>query len=96
MESPSLADGLAGPVEPGSITIPLAQKYIDEFVLVTEDEIRNAVAYAWECYKERIEGSAATALAALLYGKITARPAIVVLTGGNIQPEVHARIIQHE
>jgi threonine dehydratase len=96
VELPSLADGLAGPVEPGSITIPLAQKYIDEFVLVTEDEIHNAIAFTWQCYKERIEGSAATALAAVLYGKISARPAIVVLTGGNIQPEVHARIIQHE
>jgi threonine dehydratase len=96
VELPSLADGLAGPVEPGSITIPLAQEYIDEFVLVSEDKIRNAIAYAWQCYKERIEGSAATALAAVLYGKISARPAIVVLTGGNIQPEVHARIIQRE
>jgi threonine dehydratase len=96
IELPSLADGLAGPVEPGSMTIPLAQEYIDDFILVTEEEIRHAIAHAWQCYKERIEGSAATALAAVLYGKISTRPAIVVLTGGNIQPEVHARIIQSE
>lgn len=94
-ELPSLADGLAGPVEPGSLTIPMAQEYIDEFVLVTEAQIRNAIVYAWEYYHERIEGSAATALAAVLRGKISTRPAIVVLTGGNIQPEVHAGIIRH-
>jgi threonine dehydratase len=95
-ELPSLADGLAGPVEPGSITIPLAQKYIDEFVLVTEQDIRRAIAYAWQLYTEQIEGSAATALAAVLYGKVTTRPAIVVITGGKIQPEIHTRIVNCE
>jgi len=96
VELPSLADGLAGPVEPGSVTIPLTRETIDVFVLVTEEEIRDAIAHAWQCYNERIEGSAAAALAAVLSCKISARPAIVVLTGGNIQPEVHARIIQSE
>jgi threonine dehydratase len=95
-ELPSLADGLSGPVEPGSVTIPLTQEYLDDFVLVTEDEIRQAIVYAWQHYTEIIEGSAATALAAALSGKITARPAIIVLTGGNIQPEVHTRIFHSE
>ena len=92
IELPSLADGLAGPVEPGSVTIPLAQKYIDDFVLVSEQDIRQAIAYSWQMYKERIEGSAATALAAVLYDKVPSRPAIVLITGGNIQPEVHTWI----
>jgi threonine dehydratase len=95
-ELPSLADGLAGPVESGSVTIPLAQKYIDEFVLVTEHDIRRAITYAWQQYAERIEGSAATALAAILYGKVKTRPAVVLLTGGNIQPEIHTRIVNRE
>jgi threonine dehydratase len=96
VELPSLADGLAGPVEPGSVTIPLVREYIDDFLLVTEHDIRRSIAYAWQRYHERIEGSAATALAAVMYGKVTARPAIVILSGGNIQPEVHTRIIQSE
>jgi threonine dehydratase len=95
-ELPSLADGLAGPVEPGSVTIPLAQKYIDSFILVSEEEIRRAIVFAWQRYGERIEGSAATALAAVIFGKIPDRPAVVLLTGGNIQPEVHTRIIKNE
>jgi threonine dehydratase len=83
-------------VEPGSVTIPLAKQYIDDFVLVTEAEIRHAIAHAWHHYAEQIEGSAAAALAAILSGKISNRPAIVVLTGGNIQPEIHMRIIHGE
>jgi len=92
-ELPSLADGLSGPVQVGSVTIPMVRRYLDDFVLVSEDEIRRAVALVWERYRERIEGSAAAALAAVLYGKIKARPAVVVISGGNIQPELHQEII---
>jgi threonine dehydratase len=93
MELPSLADGLAGPVEEGSVTIPIVKNYVTDFILVTEIEIRKAIKYAWVTYKERIEGSAAVSLAAVLSGKIPDKPALVVLTGGNITPEDHALII---
>ena len=90
---PTLADGLSGPVEHNSITIPLVRRLVDDFVLVSEEEISRAIAYAWHKHSERIEGSAAAGLAAVLYGKVSARPAVVVVTGGNIQPQVHARIV---
>jgi len=93
LELDSLADGLAGPVETGSVTIPLVQRYVDDFLLVSEEEIAEAIAYAWRKHHEQIEGSAAVSLAAILSGKISERPAVAILTGGNIQPEVHARII---
>lgn len=92
-ELPSLADGLSGPVETNSVTIPIIRKYIDDIVLVTEDEIRYAIMYAWDRYSERIEGSAAAALAAIIFERITDRPAVVIITGGNIQPEIHSEII---
>ncbi len=94
VELPSLADGLAGPVEDGSVTIPMARHYIDDFVLVTEDEIAQAIAFAWHRYNERIEGSAGVALAAVLTDRVNYRPAVVMLTGGNIQPEEHVKIIE--
>jgi threonine dehydratase len=94
VEYDSLADGLAGMVEPGSITIPMVQKSAAGFILVSEEEISQAIAYSWYHYGERIEGSAAAALAAVLSDKVTSRPAVVVLTGGNIQPEVHRQICQ--
>jgi threonine dehydratase len=93
VELPSLADGLSGPVEEGSLTIPLIRKYCDDFVLVTEEEIRSAIRYAWQRYGERIEGSGAVTLAAALTGKVTARPAVLVITGGNIPAELHQLII---
>lgn len=93
VELPSLADGLSGPVEAGSLTIPLIRKFADDLVLVTEEEIRSAIHYAWQRYGERIEGSAAVSLAAATAGRITARPAVVIISGGNIQVELHEQII---
>jgi threonine dehydratase len=93
VELPSLADGLAGPVEPGSVTIPLTRQVVDEFLLVSEQQIAHAIAYAWKHYQQRIEGSAAVALAAVLNGQVSSRPAVIIITGGNIQPEVFDKII---
>ncbi|RPJ46702.1 MAG: pyridoxal-phosphate dependent enzyme, partial [Chloroflexi bacterium] len=97
VELESLADGLAGAVEESSITIPLARRLVDDFVLVTEDQISRAVAYAWQKHGEMIEGSGAVGLAAVMSGVIEKRrpeegPLVIVITGGNIQPEVHARL----
>lgn len=96
VELPSLADGLAGPVEEGSITIPLVRQYVDDIVLVNESEITNAIRYAWEKYHERIEGSAAVSLAAILNNRVIDRPTVLVLSGGNIQPKVHQEIVGGE
>lgn len=92
-ERPTLADGLEGPVEKGSLTIPLVRSLLDEIVLVEEIEIEHAVGLAYQRYGEVIEGSAAAALAGAQSGKIIHRPLVVLLTGGNIQPEVHQKIV---
>ncbi len=91
---PSLADGLAGAVERNSITIPLVKKYVDDLILVSEDEITHAIAYAWHNYREKIEGSAAAALAAILQHKILDGPVVCLISGGNIQTEIHERIVR--
>jgi threonine dehydratase len=93
VELESLADGLAGAVEEGAITIPLVKQVVDDFVLVSEEEIGRAIAFAWRRYGERIEGSAAVSLAAARRFATPERPAIVLLTGGNIQPETHAGLL---
>ena len=93
LELPSLADGLSGPVEANSLTIPLIRKYADDLVLVTEPEIRSAIRYAWQRYGERIEGSAAVSLAAVISGKVSTPPAVVIISGGNIQAELHQQIL---
>jgi threonine dehydratase len=96
VERESLADGLAGAVEEGAMTIPLVHRFISDFVLVTEEQIIQAVAYAWKQHGEVIEGSGAVALAVVLSGTAERlalpRPCVAVISGGNIQPEVHAVI----
>lgn len=95
-ELPSLADGLAGPLEPNALTIPLIRRFVDDFILVSEAQITEAIRFAWKQYQQRIEGSAAAALAAILSSEVTARPAVVIISGGNIQPEVHTQIVTVE
>jgi threonine dehydratase len=91
---PSLADGLTGEVENSSVTIPMIKQLVDDIVLVSEDEIARAIAFAWYVYEEKVEGAGAVGLAAILSNKINARPALVVVSGGNVQPEVHNEIIE--
>ena len=91
-ELPSLADGLAGKIDDSSITIPLIRKFIDSFVLVSEQEISEAVAYIWDRYGEIIEGSAAVPVAVTMQKKNQLPTAVVVITGGNIHPDVHASL----
>ena len=90
---PTLADGLSGAVEDGSITIPMIEQYVDDFLLVTEEEIQRAMACAWYVYREKIEGSAAVGLAAILEGKVNERQSVVIISGGNVQSEIHEKIV---
>lgn len=91
---PTLADGLAGEVEPGSVTIPMVKQLADEIVLVSEEEIAYATAFAWHVYGEKLEGAGAVGLAGVLSGKVEERPAVVFVSGGNVQPEVHAEVVE--
>src|ERR1051326_2350385 len=82
---PSIADGIAGNIDLRTITFPLIQKYVDEVVLVSEEEIKAAIYDL--LYREKLlaEGSAAAAYAAASFHKIPITgPAVAVITGGNI------------
>ncbi len=93
VEGESLADGLAGAVEEGSVTLELIRQNVDEMVLVTEEEISRAIAFAWRRYGERIEGSAAVALAAARRIHQPGQLAAVLISGGNIQPATHEKLL---
>ncbi len=95
-DRPSLADGLTGAVEADSITIPLVKDLVDEIMLVSEAEIAQAVAFALRVYGETVEPSGAVALAAALRQAGRKRPGVVIVSGGNIQPEVQARIVSRD
>jgi threonine dehydratase len=88
---PTLADGLSGSVEKDSITIPLINALVDDILLVGEEEIACAVAFARHVYGETIEASAAVGLAAILSDKVSP-PVLIIISGGNILPELHSWI----
>ncbi len=90
---PTLADGLSGPVEQGSITIPMVHKYVNDIITVDEEDISRAIAFAWNRYGEKIEGSAAVTFAAIINNSIERRPAVLILSGGNIQQEAFTQIV---
>ncbi len=84
IERPTAADGLAGDVEAGSLTIPLVRRVVDAMVLVSELQICEAAAWAWQQTALRIEPSAAVALAAFL--ACGQGMSAVILSGGNADP----------
>lgn len=96
--SPTLADGLAGNLDPDTMTFDIVRRLVGEIVLVSEEEIRSAIrAIARE---ERLvaEGAAATGVAAVLARRFNAAAAgrqrvAVVLSGANIDPETLRGII---
>jgi threonine dehydratase len=95
-EVKSIADGL-GLKKPGDNTFQLVRDYVDELVLVTEEEIKSAVLLLLERAKLLVEPSGAVPLAALLNGKVPGvrddSRAAVVLSGGNIDLAVLKKML---
>jgi threonine dehydratase len=82
---PSIADGIAGNIDLHTITFPLIQQYVDEVVLVSEDEIKSAMGHLMHREKLVVEGAAAAAFAAAQHRRgVIKSPVVVVLTGGNL------------
>jgi threonine dehydratase len=94
VESKSIADGLTGAIEKNSMTIPLVRSMLDDFILVEEEEIEQAIVFCYKKYHQIIEGSAAVPLAAVLFHKIKIPKSILILTGGNIQQDAFSAVFQ--
>lgn len=92
---PTLSDGSAGAVEPGSITFPICQAVIDETVLVTEGEIARAMRRIAEAERWMVEGAAGVALAGLIKTAeaYRGRKVAVVLCGRNIALETFLKAV---
>ena len=83
---PTLSDATAGGIEPGAITFELCQALVDEYVLVSEHEIADAMRFLLRHHHFVVEGSAAVAVAAYqkIAGRYPGKAAAIVLCGGNI------------
>jgi threonine dehydratase len=87
----TIADGQAADT-PGELTFSVNQRLVDDVTLVTDDEIRVAMRFAFERLKIVLEPSGATSLAAVLRGEFDGRVG-VILSGGNIGPERFAELL---
>lgn len=92
---PTIADGIAV-ARPGDLTFQFVQKYVDEIVTVTDDDIAKAIVMLLERTKLVVEPAGATGVAAILAGKIASvGPIATILSGGNIDPLLLQRVIGH-
>ena len=91
----TLSDGSAGGVEEGSITFDLCKNLIDDFCLVTEDEIAKQIRDSFNYDKIVIEGSAAVAIASLIKmkQKFKNKNIAIIICGGNIESETIKSIL---
>ncbi|MBT8471430.1 MAG: pyridoxal-phosphate dependent enzyme, partial [Marinicaulis sp.] len=90
----TICDAIATPT-PGSLTLPILERRVSAGAEVSEQEVCEAVAFASKHLKLTVEPGGAVALAGVLSGKyeITGQNVVVVLSGGNIDPALHAKII---
>ncbi|MEY2439220.1 MAG: threonine dehydratase [Verrucomicrobiota bacterium] len=92
----TLADGLAIP-EVGANAFEIAKSRVDRVLTVTEEQIAISILRLVELEKGVVEGAAATPLAACLSGKLkdfAGKKCVLLLCGGNIDPNVLSRVIE--
>jgi threonine dehydratase len=90
---PTLCDALQTPLV-SPITFDILQRRNARALAVSEAETEAAVAFAWREHGLTVEPGGAVALAALLAGKLEAgEGTVAILSGGNIDPALHARIV---
>lgn len=90
----TMADGIAVK-RPGDLTFEMVQKYVDEIVTVTEDEIATAILKLMEEQKTVAEGAGVVSVAATMFGKIDTKDkkVVCVVSGGNIDVTALSKVI---
>lgn len=90
----TFADGIAVK-NPGDLTFKMAQKYVDDMVTVSDDEIAAAILNLMERQKLVSEGAGAAPVAAAMFGKLPlqGKRTVCVISGGNIDVNILSRVI---
>jgi len=86
VEKETIADGLAGNIEPGSMTFPIIKESVDDILLVSEEAIAHAIVLLLKHEHQVVEGAGAVTVAALLSGRfqVPGRKVGLILSGSNI------------
>lgn len=86
---PTLSDATAGGIEPGAITFELCQQWVDDYILVSEEEIKAGMRLCIEDHHMLVEGAAGMAVAAYLKQKerFQQQHVVIIICGANISLE---------
>jgi len=97
-ELPTLADSLGGGIGlDNRYTFAMVREYVDDIVLLEEEEIADGIRHAYFSEQVIVEGGGAVGLAALLAGKADpGEKTIALLSGKNIDMQLHRKIINNE
>lgn len=95
-EEPTWADSLLGGIDLNNqYTFELTRKYMDDIILLSEDEIAGGIRYLIEEHHFVAEGAGAVGVAAILAGKVsTPGKAVAIVSGGNIGSDWVQQILQ--
>ncbi len=95
ISKPTLSDGTAGGIEQGAITFDMCKKLVDEFALVSEKEIANALLWLIKNRQMMVEGSAGLALATLLKNpeKYQGKNVVLIVCGRRLSVEKLKKIM---
>jgi threonine dehydratase len=90
----TIAEGLAGEVEPGALTLDIVPQVVDDILLVEEEDICASIAWLVEAHHLIAEGSGAVGMAALRrWPALATSPTAVIVSGGNLDIEELRRIL---
>ena len=91
----TIADGLAGNIEKGSITFEIIQRCVDEVLLFDENVVKRMIRLLWENERQVVEGAGAISVAPIVTNpnRFAGRRAVSVITGGNIDADVFNNIL---
>ena len=92
---PTLSDGTAGGIEAGAVTFEPCRRYVDDWVLVSENEIRESMKLVFEHERFVIEGAAGVVVACFvkIRQRLKGRNVVLLMCGGNIDIEKFKQLV---
>ena len=92
---PTLADGTAGGLEADAVTFDICKEFVDDFILVSESDIRNAIIFSIDKHQLLIEGAAALSIAAFIKSRerFAGKDVALMISGKKISREILKEIL---
>ena len=97
-EKHSIADSLLGGIGfDNQFTLPMVEKYVDDHLLISEEEIKDGMFYLFDTHRTIAEGAAAVGVGAMLNDRLNlgGKRVVALVTGGSIDAKAYLKVIQN-